>query len=56
MPPAPQAYGYVQQPTSVAARPYAYYAPPAAWAGEYQPAPYAGRWYWSPEYGRWLYY
>ena len=56
MPPAPQAYGYVQRPASVAARPYAYYAPPAAWAGEYQPAPYAGRWYWSPEYGRWLYY
>jgi hypothetical protein len=56
MQPPPQAYGYVQRPTSVAARPYAYYAPPAAWAGEYQPAPAAGRWYWSPEYGRWLYY
>ncbi|WP_035989764.1 hypothetical protein [Paraburkholderia caribensis] len=56
MRPPPQAYGYVQRPTSVAARPYAYYAPPAAWAGDYQPAPYAGRWYWSPEYGRWLYY
>lgn len=56
MRPPPQAYGYVQRPTSVAARPYAYYAPPAAWNGDYQPAPYAGRWYWSPEYGRWLYY
>ncbi|BFG76568.1 hypothetical protein PTKU46_46010 [Paraburkholderia terrae] len=56
MRPPPQAYGYVQRPTSVAARPYAYYAPSAAWGGEYQPTPYAGRWYWSPEYGRWLYY
>lgn len=56
MQPPPQAYGYVQRPTSVAARPYAYYAPPAPWTGGYQPAPYAGRWYWSPEYGRWLYY
>ncbi|MFP3558149.1 hypothetical protein SB861_46920 [Paraburkholderia sp. SIMBA_049] len=56
MRPPQQAYAYVQRPTSVAARPYAYYAPPAAWSGEYQPTPYAGRWYWSPEYGRWLYY
>jgi hypothetical protein len=56
MRPPPQPYGYVQQPTYVATRPYAYYAPPARWVDGYQAAPQAGRWYWSPEYGRWLYY
>jgi hypothetical protein len=56
MRPAPQPYGYAQQPTYTTSRPYAYYAPANAWGDGYQPAPSAGRWYWSPEYGRWLYY
>ncbi|MBP0590679.1 hypothetical protein J8I87_13315 [Paraburkholderia sp. LEh10] len=56
MRPAPQPYGYVQQPAYAAPRPYPYYSPPAPWVAQYQPAPQTGRWYWSPEYGRWLYY